>query len=208
MKIHLQEYLNRIKSFSKRLDNFALLLEQPWITKIDDENSRCVFIFRRENKQLLMSVNGKIEKAKWDYIPSMNSLLIERKNETILYNQEFFDESIMILKIDGTDQYQLFANENKISSTIERLLENVENQYIQNVDVNLERINSTDKKQTLTQLYTPKGIIYCKGCKEHMNGRKVYANLQGELAADGKYEIGFMRYIHVKNGVVEKTTIL
>ena len=37
--------------------------------------------------------------------------------------------SVLILKIDGTEEFQLFANENKIQSTIEKLLTDIETKY-------------------------------------------------------------------------------
>jgi len=131
MQIHLREYVNRLKNYSQELNNHALLIDQPWIFKSDKPDERCTLIFRRKDGELLITRNGKVEKGKWEYIAAMNSLLIEYKNgETRLYNSGFFDESVMVLKIDGTDKYQLFANEKKITSTIEKLMAQVERQYL------------------------------------------------------------------------------
>lgn len=129
MKIQLKKIVENLQHYSKKLDNYAILTEQPWITKTENNNERFVIIFRK-NKDLLISINGKVEKGKWDYIPSMNSLIIERDTGTTLYNQGFFDDSVMILKVDGTDDYQVFANENKIESTIEKLVQDVERKYL------------------------------------------------------------------------------
>lgn len=103
MKKYLSVFVEKLKRHSNRLDNYALLTEQPWVTKTDDNSERFVMIFRQKENELLISLNGNVEKGKWDYIPSMNSLLIERETETTLYKQGFFDDSVMILKVDGTE---------------------------------------------------------------------------------------------------------
>jgi hypothetical protein len=35
----------------------------------------------------------------------------------------------------------------------------------------------------------------------------VYANLKGDPADDGEYEVGFMWFIHVKNGIDTKSSL-
>ena len=125
MKTYLKNIVDRFRNYSEKLDNFSILTDQPWITQTDNLSDRCVFIFRKENKELYILTNGVMKKedegSAWDYIASMNSLLIRRNGETKLYNQGFFDEAIMILRLDGTNELQLFANENKIESTTEKI---------------------------------------------------------------------------------------
>ena len=132
MHIHLREYVNRLKNYSQKLNNEALLIDQPWLCKPENEGERRLLIFRKKNNELLITRNGIVQKGKWEYISSMNSLMIDYSNgESRLYNQGFFDESIMILKIDGTQEYEIFANEKKITSTLEKLLNEVERKYIE-----------------------------------------------------------------------------
>lgn len=191
MRRHLQEYIGRLKSYSKRLDNFAILLDQPWLTKISNENSRCVFIFRRENNELLMSLDGKVERAKWEYMPAMNSLLIERKEETVLYNQGFFDESIMILKRDGADDFQLFVNENKVTSTIEELLEKVEKKYLSEPIDRIVRKKLRDGRYF--DIYSSLAVGYTVGDKVRING---------QIPLNGEYKFGLFDSILVEDGKI------
>jgi hypothetical protein len=142
MITHLKDYTNRLKKYSQTLDNYALLLDQPWLVAPEKEGDRCVYIFRRENKELIISNSGIIEKAKWDYIPSMKSLIIERNGRSELFNQGFFNESLLILKKDGTDQYKLFANENKVNDTIDKLLNDVENKLLSNTNSQQQDLTS------------------------------------------------------------------
>src|SRR5690606_20627419 len=74
-------------------------------------NSKNVYIFRTNN-ELLISQNGKVEKAKWEYLGN-NSLLIDKKEESYLFKHGFLDENILALKVDSKDEYAFLVNENK-----------------------------------------------------------------------------------------------
>ncbi|MCD8431870.1 hypothetical protein G1L02_04285 [Tenacibaculum finnmarkense] len=202
MKKYLSGFVERLKRHSDKLDNYALLTEQPWITKTDDNNERFLMIFRQKENELLISLNGKIEKAKWDYIPSMNSLVIERNSGITLYKQGFFDDSVMILKVDGTEDYQLFVNENKIDSTIEKLLEETENKYFKKKKLILEKkksynqiINKTLKDGRNFKIYSSLDYGYTIGDKVTING---------ELPIDGEYSFGWFDSLLVIDGKLKR----
>lgn len=64
---------------------------------------------------LFMSFNGKVEIGKWKYLAEANLIYIDRLTDKIFLKQSFFDDSVMILKIDGTnDDLFILANENII----------------------------------------------------------------------------------------------
>jgi hypothetical protein len=87
---------------------------------IDDVNkTKIVYIFR-QNNELLISQNGKVEKAKWEYLDH-NSLLIDKKDESYLFKQGFFDENVLALKIDGTEEYAFLVNETKYDKELNSL---------------------------------------------------------------------------------------
>jgi hypothetical protein len=202
MKIELKHYVEKLSRFSNKLDNLNILTEQPWITKLNDDNDRCVYIFRKENKELLISLNGAVEKGKWDYIPSMNSLIIERKTGTTLYKKGFFDDSVMILQIDGTDDFQLFANENRIESTLDKLLEKTEFKYLNNskpIKENLIKRNTiiTKKLKDGNNLEIHCTIKYVYGI-----GDKVTIN--GQIPQDGNYKISWLNSIDILNGLIKR----
>ena len=79
----------------------------------------------------------------------MKALLIELEDETTLYNQGFFDNSVMILRRDGTDEHQLFVNESKIESTIEKLLQKVERTYINQSETPKESWGLEEREKTV-----------------------------------------------------------
>ena len=203
MILHLKDYLNKLKKYSHQLDNFALLTDQPWVTNLEDQGERCIYIFRQKENQLITSNNGNVKKGTWDYLPSMKSLLIELGEETTLYNQGFLDKSILILKKDGTDEHQLFVNENKIETTIEKLLQKVENSYLYQIkteDVTF-KIKQSEK---MVKFISDNGVlkIFTKKKSGYEIGDKIMLN--DKVPNDGKIKLGFWNYILVENGRIKK----
>lgn len=164
MIIHLKDYVNKLRNYSEKLDNFTLLIDQPWKTGIIENTEPATFIFRKENNELPISKAGNVEKGKWDYISSMNALMLEMEGKTTLYKQGFFDDSVLILQREGTDEYSLFINENKIDKTIDKLeqaskqiLHNTELRYSSKSSSNKDKETSqTDSSKELTNSSTPK----------------------------------------------------
>ena len=114
MKSYITDLLPRLQKYSARLDNLSLFTDHPWV-QIDDSGNRTVFIFRKEGNELLISQNGEVGTSTWEYLDYMNSLLVEIGDKCRLYNQGFLDDSVMILRQDGQQDYLLLVNENKIN---------------------------------------------------------------------------------------------
>lgn len=116
MLYYLFDIIPKIQVFSKKLDDISLLINQHWVSINEMNNNKTVFIFR-SNEQLLISENGKIERAKWEYIGS-NSLVIDQQSGSYLFRHGFLDDTILALKVDGTETYALFINETKYGKEI------------------------------------------------------------------------------------------
>ena len=150
MKYYFSEIFTRIQGFSKRLDNFALLTNQNWVSINDIENQKNVFIFMKNN-QLVISENGKVNKTKWEYLPNQ-SILIEINNECFLFKHGFLDENVLALKLDGSNSYALFVNETKYKKDFDSskdVLIFLENKY---VNKNKSLIDSKPKYYVLENL--------------------------------------------------------
>lgn len=132
MRTYISEIIPRIQNFSQKLDNLTLLTNQHWVVIDDIDNEKNVYIFR-QNSDLLISKNGKVEKAKWEYL-GHNSLLIDRKDESYLFKHGFFDENILALKIDSSDEYVFLVNESKFEKELNsslRVIEFLNRKYIE-----------------------------------------------------------------------------
>lgn len=119
MKTYFSDIIPKIQRYSQRLDNLTLLINRRWVV-IDDINKTKVIYFFRQNNELIISQNVRVEKAKWEYLDH-SSLLIEKKDENYLFKQGFFDENILVLKVDGTDEYAILVNETKQNQDLNSL---------------------------------------------------------------------------------------
>src|SRR5690606_30610087 len=132
MKTFISDLIPKLQRFSQKLDNLTLLTNQHWVVIDDISNNKNVYIFRTNN-DLLISQNGKVEKAKWEYLGN-NSLLIDKKDESYLFKHGFFDENILALKVDSKDEYAFLINENKYDgelNSIDRVIDFLTKKYIE-----------------------------------------------------------------------------
>jgi hypothetical protein len=114
MKDYIKSLLPRLRRLSKQLDDEANFVDIPWTFRDDDGNLN-THLFRR-NSELLVSINGDVIIGHWEYIPSMNSLLIDYQNKKQLFNHAYLDpdKAVLLLLKDGTDDLHILANRNQI----------------------------------------------------------------------------------------------
>jgi hypothetical protein len=133
MKTYIADIIPKLQRFSQKLDNLTLLTNQHWVVLDELESSKTVFIFR-SNNELLISRNGKVEKAKWEYLGN-NSILIDQKETSHLFKQGFFDENVLALKVDSKDEYAFLVNENRYDgeiNSVERATDFLSSVYLRN----------------------------------------------------------------------------
>ena len=129
----IKDILPKISRFSKKLDELTLLINQHWVRIYENSVTKEVLIFRN-NSELIMSTNGKVEMGRWEYLGN-NSMLIVKSSEITLFNHGFFDTTILILKIDGILEYACFINETKIGrifNTQQDVIDYLYDKYIHN----------------------------------------------------------------------------
>lgn len=132
MKTYFSDIIPRIQKFSQKLNNLTLLTNQHWVVIEGINQSKTVYIFR-QNNELLISKNGIVEKARWEYL-GQNSLLIDRKEDSYLFKHGFFDENILALKIDSKNEYAFLVNESKFEeelNSLESIVEFLNQKYIE-----------------------------------------------------------------------------
>lgn len=112
MKEYILSLLPRLSQFSKGLNNSAILVDQPWIF-LNEQGQQTKFVFR-PNQELLVSINGAVQKGRWEYLTAMDALLIEHGNQTQLFSQAFIDKGILVLNRDNTTELFVLINSNVI----------------------------------------------------------------------------------------------
>jgi hypothetical protein len=165
MKTFLSDIFPKLQKYSEKLDNLTLLTNQHWVSIDEILANKTVYIFR-SNNELLVSTNGKVEKAKWEYLGN-KSLLIDKMNDSYLFKHGFFDENILALKVDSTEEYAVFVNENKYDgelNSIVRVFDFLRNKYL---DPSIKSVveNTTGQAINVTEKQT-KYLLNIKRIKE------------------------------------------
>jgi hypothetical protein len=210
MRTYISDIIPKVQRFSEKLDNLTLLTNHNWVVIDEIENSKVVYIFR-SNNELLISKNGRVERAKWEYIGN-NSLLIDIKNNCYLFKQGFFDKNILALKVDGEESYAFLVNETLSSeelNSIEKINSFLNNKYIESIKTKRTSLKKGESKAlgTPTEIATYEiegGILTLKG-ETSLHKKIIKAELNGDIAPDGRYKLDFMTYVTVKNGFVIQT---
>ena len=112
MKTYIENILPRISKFSEQLNKLTLLLDEPWVI-VNGDGGFVKLIFKKDNS-ILVSKNGEVSIGKWELLNKANSLLIQIESSTKLYNHCFLDKAVMILKMDGGNEYMTLLNQNII----------------------------------------------------------------------------------------------
>lgn len=213
MKTYFLDIIPRLKRFSQKLDDLTKLTNQHWVVFDGVSNSKIVYIFR-PNNELLISQNGRVEKAKWEYLGN-NSLLIDKDKGSYLFKHGFLDENVVALKVDSKDEYALFVNESKYEgelNSIDKISDFLTKKYLEpNIKKSIKDTfglpaNKNPQIQNVYKsvwLYTDKGKleIRTKSSTGYCHGDSVL--IDGEPAPDGKYIDGWpswMYYVIVKDG--------
>jgi len=137
MRTFLANIIPNLQQFSQQLDDLSLLTNQHWVLIDEIHQSKTVYIFRK-NGELLVSRNGKVEKARWEHLGN-KSILIDIQAESFLFKHSFCDENIVALKLDSKNEYALFVNENRHSediNTAAQVVTFLQNKYL---DTSIEK---------------------------------------------------------------------
>lgn len=109
MKTFLLDIADRFRRFDEQLDVKALLCNKSWQV-FNDSGVKEIYIFQ-EDGSLIISFNGKVSRATWQYIPANRSLIINSDNESYMLRPFFQDENLFTLQLDGTQEYSFLINE-------------------------------------------------------------------------------------------------
>jgi hypothetical protein len=114
----IQLNIKKAKKIAQKNISKSYLTGCTWIMINENESSTSVFYTFRSNDQLLITINGNVEKAKYEIIVDNNSLLIEKKDTLEHFNIINFQDDYLILNKLSTEEYSLFANQTKYKDAI------------------------------------------------------------------------------------------
>lgn len=214
MITYFLDLIPKLQKFSKKLDDLTFLTNQHWVVVDEISNSKIVYIFRTNN-ELLISHNGKVEKANWEYLGN-NSLLIDKNEGSFLFKHGFLDENVLALKVDSKNQYAFLVNENKYDgelNSIDKIADFLTKKYLEPFvsDIINDKIEiQIDNQIEIENLYMSRWIDTKKGkleIKTMLSDGYTYlcdlVFLNGKQAPDGKYVFGWPSWVSnlvVKDG--------
>ena len=177
MKTYISDIIPKIKQYSLKLDNLTTLTNKHWVSIGDIGDNKRVYIFRN-NGQLLISNNGIVEKGSWEYLGN-KSLLIETTEGSYLLKHVFFDQNIIALQLDSTNNYAFFVNENKSNeelNSVEDVLKFLTANYLTNKNQDGFKISDDEQKEWIANPNKCPGCgflgvfdkSYCPGCGLYM----------------------------------------
>jgi hypothetical protein len=185
-----------------------MLTNQHWVSIDDILSTKTVYIFRTNN-ELLISKNGKVEKAKWEHLGN-KSLLIDKTTDSYLFKHGFFDENVLALKVDSSEEYAVFVNENKYDgelNSIDKVFDFLRRTYLDpsiksTIEVSTGQVlNSETNKQTVYRETQDGEILKIVSINNETIGAKVYIN--EKPATDGTYIYKSLSHkLIVKNGEI------
>ncbi len=120
MKTYFLDTLNRYKRFSEKLDAKTILCNKSWWI-FNDSGEKEIYIFQ-EDGSLIISFNGKVTHATWQYIPANKSLVISTSKESYMLHPAFVDENIFALQQDGTNKFAFMIDESQKANFAPRSL--------------------------------------------------------------------------------------
>ncbi len=195
MKTFALSFIRELKEYTQKVDNLYYLTNYNWIMLDEISGFKTTYFFR-QNGELIISVNGKVEKASWEYLDD-SSILIDIRKQYYMLRHGFCDENILALKIDGTEEYAIFINENKYEQELNNL-----NAVINFLDKNflhkfLQPAHLDPETKDLNDKYTRDGYTLKMGWfKEYLitlANRKTLSLYQ--KISNGKYFIYDKRHI-------------
>lgn len=110
MRTFLFDTFNKYKRFSESLDVETTLCNKTWFV-FNNSKEREIYIFQAKGK-LLISLNGKVTYATWEYIPANKSLIVSGNNQSYMVHAAYVDNILFALNIDGTNEYAFLIDEN------------------------------------------------------------------------------------------------
>ena len=110
MKTYLFDTINRYKRFSENLDVKTVLCNKSWIV-FNNSGEKETYIFQ-ESGILIISLNGKVTNATWQYIPANKSLIISGNEQSYMVHAAYVDNILFVLQVDGTKECAFLIDEN------------------------------------------------------------------------------------------------
>lgn len=145
MKTFLFDTFNRYKRLSESLDVQTALCNKTWFV-FNNSGEKEIYIFQEKGK-LLISLNGKVTYATWEYIPTNKSLIISGNNQSYMVHAAYVDNTLLALNIDGTNEYAFLINENNKQNFLPQSYNDIKYYFQAKERIQIENKKQKQKKE-------------------------------------------------------------
>jgi hypothetical protein len=150
---YLNPIINRIRRYSQKIEVSEILCNKPWIV-FNDTGDKEVYMFQSDGS-VLVTNNGIGVKTTWEWIPTNNSLIINRdisnQKSIIMLHPKFVNPTILALEQDGTDKYTFLIDENNRQNFAPKTLSEL-NQYFLDIEQKAIEAERQRERQRLLQI--------------------------------------------------------
>ena len=108
-KEFVKSKMSQVKNFAHTDLSFNYLTNKNWNLLNGSESNETIYIFRNNN-QLLISVDGKIEKMEYEIIPENTSILFVSSEGSTIFNVKFLNNDLLVLCKYSSNYLEYFAN--------------------------------------------------------------------------------------------------
>lgn len=151
MKTYLFDTINRYKRLSENLDVKVVLCNKSWIV-FNNSGEKETYIFQ-ENGNLIISLNGEVTNATWQYISANKSLIISGNEQSYMVHAAYVDDILFVLQIDGTQNCAFLIDENNKQYFLSQTYNDIK-QYFQSKEQNQiqkEKFEQLENKRLYVQ---------------------------------------------------------
>lgn len=120
MKTYILSVFDDLQRLGDSLDVKAALCNKSWLV-FNDIGVKEVYVFQKDGT-LFDSINGKVTKGSWQYIKANKTLLITVEKDAYMFHPLFMDGIVLVLQMDGTEEYCFMIDENNQKSFFPKTL--------------------------------------------------------------------------------------
>jgi hypothetical protein len=131
-------YLDRIRNFSSKLEDVNTICNKKWIND-DITGVHCAYRFQTDGR-LIVSMNGEGQIWKYEFIQPNSLVITDSMNRISVLNHACLFEGILTLEKEGTGQFILFYDHEKVTDGNVELY--IKSQIAKELKVTHKTINS------------------------------------------------------------------
>lgn len=196
MNKFITNFYPRIKDSLVAINKIESLVERSWVW-INEQGEHEKYLFLRDNV-LLISKQGDVTKCKWQFLSFANSIIIDTPEKTLLFNQGYLFDGLLLLKKDGLGNNLLVMLDEAIipDYDIETYINNKLKAQKQITPQSTYRIENYHEKQSMDDIEfnsyldnKGKSILVEKLSYRSVDQEAIVVDLNRNPMQDGLYEI-------------------